>query len=430
MNRGKALVLAMVLLISGRLFGIEVIDTIHTTTGEVYAGRIVERYPGTEYHIETQDGTRTVPVSQIDRIEKTLPPSDSQPFIFKDIVFLESGLSMEGAILEEAPGSHIVLLTDNGVALTIPIEQIWRVTHQKRAAIVSPSGQGSNTRIDDVRREFQIRVTVRRLEGAQSPTGGDDSADSVTELQEELELLEEESRVHREEQALDELFLEQILGEINASEVSAADIAGELARRAAACAVDNQEALDEIATLYVSALDNVSEVAALAASLTSVDPGVVRQMRLAESEANLAELAILMDGGFRDRANSERLQYLSQRTSIADRQALAEASQIDSPFASLVYNAIVPFGIGSAKQGDIVGTVIEASTVGIGGALLFPTLTASLETGRPLQLDTLGWIGTAIAGAGYLYSLARPFLYTASHNRAVDQALGLGGQNR
>ena len=83
-------------------------DVIHTTTGDVVQGNVVERFPGQEYHVETAQGTVVIPESDIDYIEKTAG-DDSALFIFTDIVLLRSGVMIRGTIVEERQGEALTM---------------------------------------------------------------------------------------------------------------------------------------------------------------------------------------------------------------------------------------------------------------------------------------------------------------------------------
>ena len=412
------------------LGAVEIRDKIRTVDGEIVSGRIVERYPGTEYHIDTDAGLQIIPVGQIEWIEKTVPDPAEDLFVYTDIVYLNSGLILHGTIVAEEIQGDITLISHNGAAISIPIDRIWRITHEKRAAMVPAKGIEKNSRVQKVRRDFAIELTVQRLESEEEKPAGseEDDTDRVEQLRDELAELEEESAAAAEQQEKDDEFVAALLDEIARDKREAAESLTELARRAAVCATENPEGMTRIADLYANSIAGINDAALLADTLNDIDPGIVREIRKAEEAANLAELEVMMNGNLHDPDNIQRIIALSQQIPEEDRRDLFRSSRQKNPVDAAVINGLIPVGGGSMKQGDKLGVAIQAGTFLIGGLLVLDSLIGNqLDNPEEPALDWYGWIGAGIGGSGYVYSLIRPFLYASRQNERARRALLLEG---
>jgi len=415
------------LVVSTSLSSLEVRDVIRTSGGVLVSGRIVERYPGVEYHIETENGLQIIPCDQVEWIEKKVPDSGKNNFVYTDIVYLHSGLLLHGTIVEEYKEDKLTILSQNGAAVSIPMVWIWRVTHEKRAAIIPPRGIGKNTRVQGLRREFKIEVAAERLKSEEAEDSGGQDTEELNQLREELEALEEENSTAALEDGKDEEFLDRILDDIKNADTAADESITELARRAAACAAENPDALSKIAELYEFTASGISDVAVLADALNDIDPGIVREIRKVEEEEDLAELTVLMDGNFWNSSSAERIEDLAAQVPYEDREDLYRESRMKAPLNAAISNALIPFGAGSMSQGDKLGVFIQAGSILLGGLLVLDSYAASQAAGGAFELDLIGWIGTGIGAAGYGYSVARPFIFASQKNDLARRVLILEG---
>lgn len=405
---------------------IDVQDSIHAADGTVYSGRIVERYPGIEYHIMTDHGLRVLPVDTIDRIDKHVRRAGDDLHVYTDVVCLRSGLLIAGSIVEES-ADGITVVTTNGAAVSLPLPEIWRVTHEKRAAIVPPRGIDRNGRIRDLRREFQVELTVRRIE--ESESAGDEPArvDEVERLREELEELEAAVREAEVEQERDEAYLERVVGGIEETGGEAKAAVAELARRAAACATEDLQATQRIADLYVRATSGLTEVTRLAHALNDADPGVVRDLRIAEEAAAEEQLRATLGAGVLTGTSAARAAEAAALLPTETRRELLRQRPPAVGLNAAAWNALVPIGAGSMRQGDQLGVIVQATTLVAGGLLVLDSI-AGAELGAEYELlDWSGYVGLGILAGGYGYSVVRPFLFAGRQNALAREALALGG---
>jgi len=416
------------LLVLSQLAAVDIRDRLLTVDGEIVSGRIIERYPGVEYHIETRHGLLVIPEYRIEWIEKTLPDPDDDLFVYTDIIYLKTGLMLSGTILAEQPQEEITVLSRNGAAITLPFYDIWRITHEKRAAMIPAEDIEKNTRVQNARRDLAIELTVRRLESEEKKKEDGKDTDSVQQLRDELEDLREENTEAAAEAEKDEEYVAQLLEEISGTDQEAAEALTELARRAGACAADNPEGMARIADLYMTSISGIEEIGMLAETLNDIDPGIIRQVRQAEETAMRAELSALILGSLRNPYASRRITELARNLPEQDRKDVFRKAKQREPFNAALLNGLVPIGAGSMKQGDKLGVAIQAGTLIVGGLLVLDSLAGSeLENNDTLQLSWSGWLGAGIGGAGYAYSLFRPFQYASRQNALSRRLLLLEG---
>lgn len=404
---------------------LEVREIVHLLDGSAVEGAIVERIPGVSYSVETRRGeVVTLPAAQVNSIEKLAVNPDDAAFSYRDVVVLHSGLIFRGAIVEEVPEQHIVLLADGGLSLRFRMDAIWRIASEKCAAGQSRAAIGEHPTGGDLRRAFRIELTINRVESAEA-SGDDEQSGRLEQLRDELADLEAERDAADDLREEGEQSITRLRGQLADLEGEASDLAAELAQRALPCAAENPEAQAAILTAYELVQDHLGDLHTTALGRTQVDPRLLTEQVALEREMRHVELTSLLTlplpMGSLDPAVASLVAIFSQE----ERNELYRELRLRPTLRPSFLNALLPMGVGSFKQGDYLGGAISALSI-IGGLVL--TLDAASYAGANVDdpdytAPVRMWIGLGMASGGYLYSLGAPRIYRMRQNARLEDAL-------
>jgi hypothetical protein len=135
--------------------------------------------------------------------------------------------------------------------------------------------------------------------------------------------------------------------------------------------------------------------------------------------------ALIASGAWKRKQFKEQFAQRVSTLSRAEKQALYDELRQKPPFGYAALNLIPILSMGSWRQGDVLGGTVPMLAF-FGGLTLDGYRYWTSGTGYAnATMDTLAWVSTGIASAGYLFSLVQPFLRSASDNQALREALGL-----
>jgi hypothetical protein len=356
------------------------------------------------------------------RIEKLVVESGDEPFSYRDVIVLQTGLIFRGTIVEEAPGERIVLLTDDGLSLAFPMTDVWRIVVEKCVAGQSRAAIGEHPASEDVRRRFSIEVTVRRVEQAEAATGEGAASGRLERLREQLAELEREEEENNEKRAEGEESIARLRDRVAAVEEEADGLGTELARRALACAEEHPEAREAALDAYGVLQGELDGLTSTALLRMEVDPRLLTEQIELEHQLRRVELTSLLRPPLPMGGLDPAVKTLVSTFDKDERRQFYQELQTPARPRYTLFNALVPFGVGSFLQGDYLSGTIIAGAIGTGTVLL---LNDAIRVGQGSEPATIGdySLPFAVLGAGYIYSLAAPTVFRIRQNRRLESAL-------
>jgi hypothetical protein len=420
----------LLVMVVSSLSAVQLIDSIHLKNGEIISGLIIEEIPNRQVTIENQQGTTTkVRIDDIARISKRRLPGEGY-FEYADVVFLEDGVVFRGTIVERVPGSSITIELENGILLSIPSKDIWKIMVEKEVAGAPRSYESSPVR--SARLELQIKLSTSNLEAKKAERGGDTEAASevleeeIGELQEAIENLEQE-REHAEQTTQRENEqIERINEDYAGLDRDLSALVAEIESRIQACSspdlkAESEQKFFEIQRLTVELVNRAKEVSLIQAQ----DP---RLKQLEERERASELSAIITSGHWNERRYRGEVAALVHDLSREAREEVYQATRQSNSIQYTTSNLFPLVPAGSWKQGDYLGAAIS-SGVGIAGAALFmATVDVTYPSGSErarMTLTPLSWVSFGIMAGGYAFSLLEPLWFQSRSNSRLRQTLDL-----
>ena len=419
--RARLLTVVAFLLCAAPGPALEVRDVIHLLDGSTVEGVIIERVPGVSYAVETRREVVTVPVGQIDRIRKLSVEAEEVDFSYRDVVVLKAGLILRGTIVEEEPGSRIVLLTEDGLSLSFAMSDIWRIAAEKCAAGQSRSAIGEHPTGTDLRRAFRIELTIQRIEDEEAAGRGEEGR--LSRLREELAALETEKDVTEKAREEGQESIDRLREQISGLEDSSSALATEVARRALECAAEEPAAREAALAAYEVVQSELGSLHTTALQRTEVDPRLLTQQIALEHEMRRVELTALLTPPLPPGRLDPTVASLVPTFPAEERQQLYEELRLRPRLRYGLLNLLLPVGAGSFAQGDFVGGAIVAGSMVTGFVLLLDAATGWTNASSWTDLPLTFWMSAGMMGGGYLYSLTAPSIFRNRQNQRLEDAL-------
>ena len=419
--RARLLTVVAFLLCAAPGPALEVRDVIHLLDGSTVEGVIIERVPGVSYAVETRREVVTVPVGQIDRIRKLSVEAEEVDFSYRDVVVLKAGLILRGTIVEEEPGSRIVLLTEDGLSLSFAMSDIWRIAAEKCAAGQSRRAIGEHPTGTDLRRAFRIELTIQRIEDEEAAGRGEEGR--LSRLREELAALETEKDVTEKAREEGQESIDRLREQISGLEDSSSALATEVARRALECAAEEPAAREAALAAYEVVQSELGSLHTTALQRTEVDPRLLTQQIALEHEMRRVELTALLTPPLPPGRLDPTVASLVPTFPAEERQQLYEELRLRPRLRYGLLNLLLPVGAGSFAQGDFVGGAIVAGSMVTGFVLLLDAATGWTNASSWTDLPLTFWMSAGMMGGGYLYSLTAPSIFRNRQNQRLEDAL-------
>ncbi len=486
-NKGRiemkktTIILATIFLLAGGLSVLadqQFIDVVYLKDAKTLQGVIIEQNAGISVKLATEDFVvYTLENNEIERIEKR-KTKEALPIYYTDTIFLKDGVIFNGTIIEQRPEQSVVLRMDNGVELTYPVEDIWKIGKQKH--LLGTPEPEQEEKAERERQGARIRLHIELVDDKVKKREREtkEEEEAIPELDEEIDRMKEEIAALEEEQeqAEQEVFderrnvereeietlyreiedqLDGLFNELQECEQLSAE--EESTARAGTFAVDGPDPVP----LHIIALSWFGD-SAEAQSFETV-PGSDKSSEQTEEQLR-AVLGDVVNQTLEKLPTEEQIRVLAEgqqthayitnmlsstrwwksfywhqissqaeKLSPEERLLLYEAFKLRDPLRGFALNLIPFLYLGSWNQKDTFGALIgylQTIALMVGGGLLFDmnsdTRVVERRTGYyevPYPVNAGGWIGIVIMGASPVFGLVEPFWFVARRNKALREAL-------
>jgi hypothetical protein len=447
------------------------VDILFLRDGTSVEGLIVDQSLGESIKLSTYEATLlTFEQNEIERVEKR-ETTKPVPMTFADAIVLLDGVIFRGIIVEQTPGELLVLKTTNGLFLTFPFPDVWKIVKQRLIAASAATSDAAPDPVEAARLELKIVLRQNNLrnrlgEKAQSVGEAETLLEEIEALKDEIDQLQQDNDRLAQEQSdqglsaeratLEELRaeIERLLDELEAtleqcgqageSTAAATPLSrlplrpykfqiltgfGNDAGSEAQVALQAGEAADQHALL--EALDG-----ALKATRKKLPTPEEVAAALEVHKARTQLEALLKSDEWRLPSKENLVQEIVGQLSPDERLFLYQVYRSRELLPSMFLNAaLYPSFLGSWKQGDKRGAFIgylHSLAAGLGAAYLILGIPGNYRwevVGRPSAMQYLavpqgdGWYGIALVAGSYLASVLQPVLFEHKQNRRLARAL-------
>ena len=231
MNKGFRAVLLAVVLISMNWAHARAdtqwVDVLFLRDGTSVEGLIVDQNLGESIKVATYERTLlSFEQNEIERIEKR-QAAEPIPVALTDAIVLLDGVIFRGDIVEQKPGEFLVLKTANGLFLTFPFEDVWKIVKQRIIAASAAAGQEAPDPVEAATLELKIVLQQKNLRNRLSESKQGTAGESEV-LREQIDALTNEINQLQEDK--DRLAQEQIDQRLSAERTRLEELRAEIER--------------------------------------------------------------------------------------------------------------------------------------------------------------------------------------------------------
>ena len=164
-------------------------DVVVTRSGATVEGVLIEESPGNHLLIRSQDGALLY-LRSADLLSVNHGAGAPLPDAYEDILLLRTGVILRGAVREDAPGSHVVIELggpDDPVPATIAYADLWKII-RRPAPPTGVEAHSAQVRSEAITLKLEITLGRRRAAGGD----GEAAAGALERLAEDLKAAETE----------------------------------------------------------------------------------------------------------------------------------------------------------------------------------------------------------------------------------------------